>query len=1237
MDTRVPLSLTVAGALLVSLAVIPAWGADWPTYGHDAARGGVTTEQVSTPLHLQWTYAPAQAPRPAWPEPGRELHRLDFDYAYQVAAAKGLVYFGSSADHKVYALDLDTGGQRWSFFTDAPVRFSPVADGDRVFVAGDDGYLYCLSAGEGKVLWRLRAAPADERVFGNEQMVSRWPLRSGVAVDEGVVYVTAGIWPAEGIFVYALRAKDGAVIWKNDGTGHMYLQQPHPPSQGMTGVAPQGYLVVHGDQLFVPTGRNVPAALDRKTGQLLYYRSRPTTWGDRWGGCWAMGASGLLFGRRSHIGPDINVMMGESDPWKDDGIVAFDGPTGEVKLQLVNKHYAVVRGDTLYAWGSGAVSAYDLKALLAGKKPAEAVRWETPCERAYSLILAGDTVLVGGRDTVAAMDARKGEVLWQHAVQGQARGLAVADGRLLVSTSEGRIACFGPRAVAEPPTVAPVAQAAPYPEDGSGYAAQEAAQRVLDETGVRAGYCLCLGVGDGRLAYELARRSSLTVYCLDPDPARVAAARASLDALGLYGTRVVVHQGSMARLPYPDYFANLIVFGPAAAPDVTSWSPTEVYRVLRPCGGVAYLMPPGGAERASASGIEPWLRAGGVPTSEIRVRGSAVQVVRGELAGAGSWTHQYADAGKSSCSQDERVRLPLRTLWFGKPGPAMMVNRHWQGPAPLSIGGQLFVVGQHSVVGVDAYNGRELWARDLTGAGRFPVSSKSSNAAADEESLYVAVGKSCLRVDAQTGETLRTYEAPVPDSVPAERAATLFWDYLAVADGLVFGTLGDGSEGLSLFAMGKDDGELRWVYKPGQSVHHDSIALRTSYAGSGRTVLYLIDKTSTAALDKMKRRGEQAVATGRLVALNATTGRTLWETDRGLSQRYDLRYAPDVLLATGGGRMTAFSARDGKRLAWSDVRMRHFPVIVGDTFYGEPYAYDLRTGQRKTRAHPLTGEPVPWYFSRSYGCGAISAAPAMLLFRSGVLGFCDLAGDTGIHNFGGVRAGCYVNAIVANGLVLMPPADAGCTCSYNFQTTVALAPTQRAEEWSVYTAPSLGAGKKVRRLALNLGAPGDRRAADGTLWLSFPRPLTAAALRVPVTAKLAPDRGYYHLNADQLAMAGTSSPWLYTSGCRGLQSATVNVVVTEQDKPVEAEPRSFTVRLHFAETEDLRPGQRVFDVKLQDRPVFEGLDVVARAGGPNRALVEEFRGVQAKDTIKLELVSRAGAAPIINALQVCEE
>jgi hypothetical protein len=88
--------------------------------------------------------------------------------------------------------------------------------------------------------------------------------------------------------------------------------------------------------------------------------------------------------------------------------------------------------------------------------------------------------------------------------------------------------------------------------------------------------------------------------------------------------------------------------------------------------------------------------------------------------------------------------------------------------------------------------------------------------------------------------------------------------------------------------------------------------------------------------------------------------------------------------------------------------------------------------------------------------------------------------------------------------------------------------------------------------------------------------------------------------------------------------------------------RSFTVRLHFAEFEGARPGQRMFDVAVQGKTVLKGLDIVNRAGGRNRAIVKEFNGIEASERIVIDLTSKRqppddNALPVISGVEVRQE
>ena len=66
-----------------------------------------------------------------------------------------------------------------------------------------------------------------------------------------------------------------------------------------------------------------------------------------------------------------------------------------------------------------------------------------PHNAGAGLVVAGDRVIAGGRDKVSLIDVGRREVVWTADVEGTAYGLAVADGRLYVSTDRAVIHCFG--------------------------------------------------------------------------------------------------------------------------------------------------------------------------------------------------------------------------------------------------------------------------------------------------------------------------------------------------------------------------------------------------------------------------------------------------------------------------------------------------------------------------------------------------------------------------------------------------------------------------------------------------------------------------------------------------------------------------------------------------------------------------------------------------------------------------
>ena len=169
-------------------------------------------------------------------------------------------------------------------------------------------------------------------------------------------------------------------------------------------------------------------------------------------------------------------------------------------------------------------------------------------------------------------------------------------------------------------SVAPApAVPSPYPNDPLTAVYAGVAQGILDNTGLTHGYCLDYGCGDGRLAYELARRSDLNVIGVAEDPAAVARARQALKAAGLYGSRVTIIQSQLSKLPHTKDAFNLIVSADMLTATNTPGQSSEMFRVLRPGGGVAWIGYPTGVAGSLSNwpALDTWVRAGIPATNAV--------------------------------------------------------------------------------------------------------------------------------------------------------------------------------------------------------------------------------------------------------------------------------------------------------------------------------------------------------------------------------------------------------------------------------------------------------------------------------------------------------------------------------------------------------------------------------------------------------------------------------------------
>lgn len=260
MKCRILLSSCLFGVLISN----PLPADDWPMWRRDSGRTAVTQSELPESLKLKWVrHLPPVTP-------AYHSERLQFDAGYEPIVASGRLLIGSSKNDSVTAYDVQTGAEIWVVRTNGPVRLAPAVWENSVCFGSDDGCLYCVDLETGDLRWKHRAVPSRRQLLGNKRLISVWPVRGGPVVADGRVYFAAGVWPFEGVFVYALDIESGDVVWRNDRLGYLFGQQPHN-TEAIGGLAPQGYLIVNGDQLVVPCSTAYPATLNRETGELVEF------------------------------------------------------------------------------------------------------------------------------------------------------------------------------------------------------------------------------------------------------------------------------------------------------------------------------------------------------------------------------------------------------------------------------------------------------------------------------------------------------------------------------------------------------------------------------------------------------------------------------------------------------------------------------------------------------------------------------------------------------------------------------------------------------------------------------------------------------------------------------------------------------------------------------------------------------------------------------------------------------
>lgn len=1395
------LVLVLSFPSLVVAMTIRLCAEDWPTAGHDNRRTGVTSEHLPPPLRLRWLFRSPAPPAPGWPPPAngygarKNKSEASFDDAFRVIAADGVAYFCSSAENALYAIDAATGRVRWTWLGEAAPRLAPTYHDGRLYFGADDGRVYCLQADDGRTNWVYDARLTPEQMLGYGRFSSVWPIRTGVMIENDAAYFAAGLFSNEGIFFCALDPANGRLRWRRQID--LDVEAGLPPQGDLLATGDSIFLTsrVMPTRWTKTDGRPLPFVTPppdvENNHEYRFYNGGTDAriWQDRYfvygSACilaydpdkvridkygrqqcgdlifnWFNARQSVLTEGRAFVATDYHVLA--VDPSRLPELArgeCYEFEKLYKRLRVASRLDWMDEYERLAAehgedhprarwmkqgplkWSQADWEQWQRLSPDVFAKFASKTRWMTPLAATEAMTLAGRVLYAGGEDTVYAIDAAAGRVLWSDQTNSRVRGLAVSDGRLFVSTIDGCVRCYqAGEAAGEVVPVGRLSDASNAPDPRSNQPATgsaagplsadrgvfsktadsrteaplpQACRRVAGEIAGawadRRGYCLVLDGTDGRLACELAQRTQLHIQVLVTSEQQAEPLRRRLLAAGLHGHRVCVSIGDLQNLPYPPYLFNVVIDEASLRGSARTTPLAEAISVTRPLGGVVYARSAeAGASEADLS--RDAFESAAEEGTTVTASGGVLRIARGRLPQTADWTHNYGTSANTYSNEDQQVKGPFGILWYGEPGPRERIDRHATPPIPLVVDGVAFTTADDRLMAFDVYNGIRVWDRLIPGVDRSGLPLATSNLAAhgamagSEGTLNVkaAAGLSdrrqspaasqrgarlyavvddreCWEFDAQTGATLRVHKPPHRDGADRD-----VWAWIATDGRRVYGSRAvldgkrsDVQHSDELFAMDLDSGEIGWRRAVGR-VEHDGIALAEgrlllvdevlSDAERQQAVQTVPKDASVPDRQAVDRRGRPVPRDLRkLIALEAATGRLLWQvpfdaTDITLDDTVvsegrvgvACMVKDGVLIVHGTGSlghphreflagefarraMHAFDSGSGRYLWGGRKGYRKRPIIVGRQVFAEPFAWDLRTGQQRTIANPLSGQPQTLDFHRGYiGCSHLLASGAALFGNKSGMAYWDVNSAEGFVPCESVVFGCGICATPACGVFLAPEGRSGCACPAGIHTSLAFYPKSHPRAWGVGFTGGMAPANSlpVRHAAINLGAPGWREDDSRLLWLPYPaRGESGLVGKWLPQYQHKPDQ-FYYTAPELLPILGTPSPWLYTCGCEAETDFKFRLI--EQG----AGAARYTVRLHFAEPAEIEPGRRVFDVLLQGQPILKDFDIVQAAGGPRRALVKQFTGVTVTGELTVGLrnsTAVSGCQPILCAIEALRE
>jgi outer membrane protein assembly factor BamB len=593
-------------------------------------------------------------------------------------------------------------------------------------------------------------------------------------------------------------------------------------------------------------------------------------------------------------------------------------------------------------------------------------------------------------------------------------------------------------------------------------------QRLLELSGRKAGICSMPRCGDGTLAVELARNSTLLVHALSENPTAMAAARKTADEAGLLGLTVYVEEGGVAKNPLANWCADLLIVTDATDADLKQIAQKEVRRVLAPYRGVAIV----GRAKTRGAGLtraklEAWLNGLGVPGGKVVADDFGLWAVATmpPLAGGDDWTHYAHGPDQNRYSRDDVLKWPCWLQWTSKP--------YFDGKFDITVaaGGRLFranatlAIDQTKTDGItarSAYNGHLLWQRKTADDfGTF-----GSLIVATPEVVYLKDGNGVLCLDAETGAVRKR----LVFSHDPQRECR----WLMLQEGILVAVLGQRPPVKSLRTYPADTHKGSGGNFPIEQQWFENYDLGSELAAFDASTGRQLWRLAANQIDPAKT----AITAGRVFfyadrsyasCLDLKTGKTLWKTDSPIvkdpkgsgwsitfmiTERVAALATAEVYLINSfkDGHYQAFAANDG-HILWTSGQGRAKPEPSFYGLLGFLILMDEKIFNKDCRyLDPLTGRPTGERLPPlDWGtCGPFCATPHGIYGGGGPVYDRDAQApiQTQFRGLLGVKTACLSGPIAANGALFLDHGNcSGCVEWYGhitFSPAGGISPTHAA-------------------------------------------------------------------------------------------------------------------------------------------------------------------------------------------------